>query len=126
MTERDATRQDATERLLHAERLLTVGLEDRADAIFRAVAETDPGNVDALLGMARCALAGHDDHEAYRLAARAHRVDPDHDMARRMEARLAEILRTRGEEPGADGSASAAPQAIPGPRRSLLARLRGR
>ena len=97
------------ELLLQADRLLTVDLVDAADAIYRKVAEADPNNAIAVVGMARCALARGEDHEAYRLAARALRIDPRNDMARRMEARLDEVLRTRGEVPGGGGSADGAP-----------------
>jgi hypothetical protein len=96
------------ELLLQADRLLTVDLVDAADAIYRKVAAADPRNAIAVVGMARCALARGDDHEAYRLAARARAIDPQNDMARRMEARLDEVLWTRGEVPG-HGVASAEP-----------------
>ena len=88
------------ELLLQADRLLTVDMVDQADAIYRKVAEADPHNAIAVVGMARCALARGDDHEAYRLADRALRIDPQNDMARRMEARLHEVLTVRGEVPG--------------------------
>jgi len=136
------------ELLLQADRLLTVDLVDQADAIYRRVAEQDPRNAIAVVGMARCALARADDHEAYRLAARALEIDPRNEMARRMEARLREVLETRGETPGAvspetpvamapaaPSSAPAVappvtrpstPTAAPAPRRSLLDRVRGR
>ncbi|MFN8623257.1 MAG: hypothetical protein U0869_21170 [Chloroflexota bacterium] len=129
------------EELLKAERLLTVDLVDPADAIYRRIAAAEPRNADAIVGMARCALARGDDHEAYRLAARAHAMDPGHDMARRMEARMAEILRTRGEVPGkgpggtapapgatAPGKGSVDPVGRSGPSssRSWLERLKGR
>jgi hypothetical protein len=84
-----------TELLLQADRLLTVGLLDQAEAAFGQVLASDPRSADALIGLARVALAREDDQEAYRLAAEAHRIDPAHDMARRMEARMAEILATR-------------------------------
>ena len=137
--------------LLQADRLLTVDMVDQADAIYRRVAEGDPNNAIAVVGMARCALARADDHEAYRLAARALTIDPQNDMARRMEARLAEVLQTRGEIPGAGApepmpssapaqssapAPSSAPAATVAPRpaaaaslaqrRSLIDRLRGR
>ena len=105
------------ELLLQADRLLTVDMVEQADAIYRRVAEHDPQNAIAVVGMARCALARADDQEAYRLAARALVIDPENDMARRMEARLREVLTTRGE-PVAAGSAP--------PSRSFLDRLRGR
>jgi hypothetical protein len=88
------------ELLLTAERLLTVDLVDLAEAKYRQAAAAAPRASAPVVGLARCALARGDDHEAWRLAARAHGLDPADDMARRMEARMAEILRTRGETPG--------------------------
>ena len=87
--------------LLQADRLLTVDLVDQADAIYQRVAEQDPRNAIAVVGMARCALARGEDQEAYRLAARALDIDPENDMARRMTARMAEVLAYRGETPEA-------------------------
>lgn len=83
--------------LLQADRLLTVDMVDQADAIYRRVAEQDPRNAIAVVGMARCALARGEDQEAYRLAAGALAIDPENDMARRMTTRMAEVLATRGE-----------------------------
>ncbi len=83
--------------LLQADRLLTVDMVEQADAIYRRVAEQDPRNAIAVVGMARCALARGEDQEAYRLAARALRIDPENDMARRMTERMAEVLTYRGE-----------------------------
>lgn len=98
------------ELLLQADRLLTVDMVDRAEEIYRTVAEQDPRNAMAVVGLARCALARGEDREAYRLAARAHEIDPDDDMARRMTLRMAEVLAYRGEpvEPPAAGSAGSA------------------
>ena len=59
--------------------------------------DLDPGNAIAVVGLARCALADGDDQQAYELASSALEIDPENDMARRMEARLSEILATRGE-----------------------------
>ncbi len=83
--------------LLQADRLLTVDMVEQADSIYRRVAEQDPRNAIAVVGMARCALARGEDQEAYRLAARALRIDPENDMARRMTERMAEVLTYRGE-----------------------------
>ena len=94
--------------LLQADRLLTVDMVEQADAIYRRVAEQDPRNAIAVVGMARCALARGEDQEAYRLAARALDIDPENDMARRMTARMAEVLTYRGETLPAAGSPSAA------------------
>src|SRR5687767_563203 len=96
--------------LLQADRLLTVDMVDQAEAIYRRVADGDPNNAIAVVGLARCALAREDDHGAYRLAAQALAIDPANDMARRMEARLEEILRNRGEVLG-----SGPPRASTGP-----------
>lgn len=85
------------ELLLQADRLLNVDLVDQAEATYRRVAQQDPRNAMALVGLARCALARGEDREAYLLAHQAHTLDPDDDMARRMEARLAEVLTYRGE-----------------------------
>ena len=88
------------EMLLQADRLLTVDMVDQADAIYRRVAEADPQQCDRGGGHGALRAGREDDHEAYRLAARALTIDPQNDMARRMEARLAEVLSTRGESPG--------------------------
>jgi len=136
------------EQLLQADRLLVVDQVEQAREMYARVAELDPNNAIAVVGLARCALADGNDGEAYTLAAKALRIDPENDMARRMEARLAEILETRGEPveragPSTSGlrGQSAPPAATPTPgpeppstsaaapgpaHRSLLDRLRGR
>ena len=86
------------ELLLQADRLLNVDMVDQAEAIYRRVADQDPRNAIAVVGLARCALARGDEREGYRLMSRALTIDPENDMARRLEARLAETLATRGEE----------------------------
>ena len=85
------------EQLLQADRLLVVDQVEQARQTYARVAELDPNNAIAVVGLARCALADGDDHAAYDLAAKALRIDPENDMARRMEARLAEVLEARGE-----------------------------
>ena len=99
------------ELLLQADRLLNMGMTDQADTIYRRVAEQDPQNAIAVVGIGRCALAREDDQEAYRLAARALTIDPQNDMARRMEARLSEVLTLRGEAPGRPAVAAVDPGA---------------
>jgi hypothetical protein len=84
------------EQLLQADRLLAVDQVDAAEAIYQRVSLLDPMDAIAVVGLARCALARGDDKNAYDLSARALGIDPANDMARRMEARLSEILRTRG------------------------------
>jgi tetratricopeptide (TPR) repeat protein len=86
------------EQILQADRYLQVDQVDKARDVYERVVELDPGNAIAVVGLARCALAEGDDHRAYELASRALEIDPEDDMARRMEARLSEILATRGED----------------------------
>jgi hypothetical protein len=99
------------EQILQADRFLKVDQVESAEAIYGRVAEADPGNAIAVVGLARCALARGDDRGAHELAARALGIDPENDMARRMEARLAEILTVRGQRVDRPESAT-----IPGPR----------
>ena len=69
----------------------------KARDIYQRVVDMDPGNAIAMVGLAQCALADGDDALAHELAGRALTLDPENDMARRMEARLSEIMTTRGE-----------------------------
>jgi Tfp pilus assembly protein PilF len=85
------------EQILEADRYLQVDQVEKARDVYERVVELDPGNAIAVVGLARCALADGDDRRAHELAARALQIDPENDMARRMEARLSEILATRGE-----------------------------
>ncbi len=85
------------EQILEADRNLRVDQVDKARDIYARVVELDPGNAIAVVGLAQCALAEGDDEKAHQLASRALEIDPENDMARRMEARLSEILATRGE-----------------------------
>jgi len=85
------------EQILQADRYLQVDQIDRARDIYGRVVDMDPGNAIAVVGLARCALAEGDDQRAYELASEALEIDPENDMARRMEARLSEILTSRGE-----------------------------
>lgn len=129
------------EQLLNADRLLSVDQVDQAEAIYQRVADSDPLAAMAVVGLARCALARGQDRRAHELAARALAIDPEDDMARRMEARLAEVLTLRGEPverppqaaspPGREmrsvvaGAAEPPVRAVPR-RRGLLERIRGR
>lgn len=99
------------EQILQADRYLQVDQVERARDVYQKVVDLDPGNAMAVVGLARCALADGDDREAHALASRALRIDPEDDMARRMEARLSEILATRGETVERPMAAAA-----PGPR----------
>lgn len=98
------------EQILQADRYLQVDQVEKARTVYQKVVDMDPGNAIAVVGLARCALADGDDQGAYELASRALEIDPQNDMARRMEARLSEILTTRGqpvERPGAASTPSA-------------------
>ena len=85
------------EQILQADRYLQVDQVERARDMYQRVVDMDPGNAIAVVGLARCALADGDDERAYELASQALDIDPENDMARRMEARLSEILVSRGE-----------------------------
>ena len=85
------------EQILQADRYLQVDQVEKARDVYQKVVDADPGNAIAIVGLARCALAEGNDRQAYELASRALEIDPENDLARRMEARLAEILATRGQ-----------------------------
>lgn len=99
------------EQILQADRYLQVDQVEQARGVYQKVVDLDPGNAIAVVGLARCALADGDDHQAHALASKALEIDPENDMARRMEARLSEILATRGEPVDRPGAA-----ATPSPR----------
>lgn len=85
------------EQILAADRLIQVDQVDAARQIYQGVVDLDPHNAIAVVGLAQCALADGDEQRAHGLAAQALAIDPENDMARRMEARLAEIMAMRGE-----------------------------
>ena len=85
------------ELLLQAERALSVGLLDRAEALYGQVARADPRNSIAVVGLARVALERGGETEALELARRALKIDPDNAAAQRMVQRLEEVITYRGD-----------------------------
>ena len=85
------------ELLLQAERALSVGLLDRAEALYRQVAEADPRNSIAVVGLARVALERGGETESLGLARRALKIDPDNAAAQRMVQRIEEVISYRGD-----------------------------
>jgi len=87
--------------LLQAERALEMGRVDAAETLYRQVAEADPRNSIAVVGLARVTLERGDEAGALQLARRALTIDPENAAASRMVERLEEVIRYRGVEPPA-------------------------
>ena len=79
------------ELLLVAERLLADGDIDRAEHLFEQVAEADPRNAIAVVGLAQVAQARGDAAGAIRQALRALEIDPEEAAAQRLVADLEEV-----------------------------------
>lgn len=101
--------------LLQAERALSVGLLDRAEALYQQVAEADPRNSIAVVGLARVTLERGDDAGALTLARRALAVDAENAAAQRMVQRLEEVIEYRGEALPPPAPAEAPPEAATEP-----------
>lgn len=116
------------ELLLEAERALSFGRVDRAEQLYRQVADADPRNSIAVVGLARVALERADDAGALVLARRALAIDPENEAAQRMAERMEEVLQTRGETlPTTDELPPATTDELPAaPGRRGLARFFGR
>jgi tetratricopeptide (TPR) repeat protein len=84
------------ELLLQAEGALSLGLLDRAEALYRQVSVADPRNSIAVVGLARVCLERQDEPQALELARRALAIDPENAAAQRMTQRLEEVLTYRG------------------------------
>lgn len=102
------------ELLLEAERALEMGRIDAAETLYQRVAEADPRNAIAVVGMARVTLERGDERGAYLVARRALTIDRENSAAQRMVTRLEEVLRYRGESLPEPGSVSE-PEALPEP-----------
>jgi len=138
------------ELLLEAERALSFGLTDRAEALYRQVVSADPRNSIAVVGLARVALEHSDDAGALVFARQALAIDGENVAAQRLVERLEEVLTARGDpipeptpaprpaptaspvpappagEPEHTQSPTPSAPAVPPHRRSLLDRIRGR
>jgi len=121
------------ERLLAAERALADGDLDRSARLFGQVADADPRNAIAVVGLAAVAERRGDPIAAAALVERALAIDPDDAAARRMRASLASPAEPKPAPVDvAPGPAIAAgeqvaeqtAQPIAEPRPSLLAWLR--
>ena len=80
------------ELLLQAERAMSVGMLDRAETLYRQVANADPRNSIAVVGLARVALDRGDELGSLALGRRALEIDPENDAAIRLVARLEEVI----------------------------------
>jgi tetratricopeptide (TPR) repeat protein len=83
------------ERLLEADRLLALGMDEAAERIYWQAAETDPRNAIAIVGLARVASDRGDDRTALQFAHKALEIDPENPAAIRLSARLEEIIHYR-------------------------------
>jgi tetratricopeptide (TPR) repeat protein len=85
------------ELMLQAERALAMGLIDQAERLYWQAVEADRRNAIAVVGLARVALERADNRLAYTFAKGALAIDPENDAARRLVARLTEVMAYRGE-----------------------------
>jgi len=119
------------ERLLAADRALESGDLEAAARLFGQVAEADPRNAIAVVGLARVALGRGDRTGAHRLAATALTVDPDDAAARRLlddlevEAEAPSVV-AAPSEPASSEPAPAAPAPSRGGLLGWLRRTFGR
>jgi tetratricopeptide (TPR) repeat protein len=113
------------ERLLAADAAIERGDLDAAEKLFGQVAEADPRNAIAAVGLGRVA-AGRDDATGARTwFLRALEIDPDEAAARRLLTALERELATLASSPAPAVAPVTAPSQPRAPRRrSLLERVR--
>jgi hypothetical protein len=85
------------ELLLEAERVRLAGELDRAELLFRQVAEADPQNAIAVVGLAEVALDRGDAAAGLAYARRALEIDPQEAAARRIVDDLAAVAAPSSE-----------------------------
>lgn len=105
------------ELLLQAEDALGLGRLDRAEQMYWQAIERDPQNAMAVVGLARVAIERGDDRTALAFGRRALDIDPENAAARRLTARLEEVLAYRGEAPARRAGQSPAPRGEQSPAR---------
>ena len=110
------------ELLLEAERSLSMGRLDEAARLYRLVADADPHDSIALVGLARVAAERADDAGALVYARRALALDPQNAAAGRLVERLTDLAAKRGPVP--PGRETAPADAAPSRQRGLFARFR--
>ncbi|MEO7229748.1 MAG: tetratricopeptide repeat protein [Candidatus Limnocylindrales bacterium] len=108
------------ELLLVAEHLLADGDLDRAEHLFAQVADADPRNAIAVVGLARIARARGDDDAAADLVRRALAIDPDEAAARRLLAELETVAAPAAEPALPQAPATAGRRSLLGWIRALL------
>ena len=99
------------ELLLQAEGALGLGLLERAEQIYWQAIARDPQNAIAVVGLARVAIERGDERTALAFGRRALDIDPENAVARRLTARLEEVLAYRGEAPVPEPASVSAPVA---------------
>ncbi|MHB8460228.1 MAG: hypothetical protein ACYDAK_11530 [Candidatus Limnocylindrales bacterium] len=120
--------------LLQAERTLSMGRLDEAERLYRLVADADPRDAIALVGLARVAAERADDARALGYARQALALDPQNPAAGRLVERLTDLAAERapttptaaGTVPAPAGapSSAAAPASASTRSRGFLARFR--
>ncbi len=101
------------ERLLAAESALADGELQAATRLFAQVAEADPRNAIAVVGLARIAMRDGRPEEAQELLARALAIDPDEAAAQRLIREL--YVSTPARVPAS--APAPAPEPVPPPTR---------
>ena len=104
------------ERLLEADRLLALGMDQQAEKIYWQAAELDPRNAIAIVGLARVASDRGDDRTALQFAHKALEIDPENPTAMRLAARLeGNVAHRASAAPAPEPELAPEPEAAPAP-----------